>query len=93
MRPMDTTPNLDTTLCVEADRNALLRPELSTHKPRILLLHGSLRPRSFSRLVNQEAALILEHLGLKRASTIRPDCLCRTMRKRPTPRCRNCARR
>ncbi len=63
MRPMDTTPNLDTMLCVEAHRNALLRPELSTHKPRILLLHGSLRPRSFSRLVNQEASLILEHLG------------------------------
>lgn len=34
-----------------------------THKPRILLLHGSLRERSFSRLANEEAARILEKLG------------------------------
>ena len=61
--PEDTTPNLDATLCGPSDAAKLLHPETSTHRPRILLLHGSLRPRSFSRLVNQEAALILEHLG------------------------------
>ena len=33
------------------------------HPPRILLLYGSLRKRSFSRLLVQEAALILESLG------------------------------
>lgn len=33
------------------------------HKPRILLLYGSTRPRSFSRLVIEEAARLLEHLG------------------------------
>lgn len=59
----DTTPNLDRTLSGTADTDRLLRPVLTTHRPRILLLHGSLRARSFSRLVNQEAALILEHLG------------------------------
>ena len=35
----------------------------STHPPRILLLYGSLRERSFSRLLTQEAARILEQLG------------------------------
>ncbi|MBW5414513.1 arsenical resistance protein ArsH [Pseudomonas sp. MAG002Y] len=33
------------------------------HKPRILLLYGSNRERSFSRLLTQEAALLLEHFG------------------------------
>jgi arsenical resistance protein ArsH len=42
---------------------ALLRPSWSTHKPRILLLHGSLRERSFSRFLTQEAARLLEALG------------------------------
>jgi len=31
--------------------------------PRILLLYGSTRPRSFSRLLVQEAARLLQHLG------------------------------
>jgi arsenic resistance protein ArsH len=35
----------------------------STHPPRILLLYGSLRERSYSRFLVQEAALILERLG------------------------------
>ncbi len=47
----------------EIDRDALLAPAISTHKPRILLLHGSLRARSYSRLVNEEAARILQRLG------------------------------
>lgn len=37
--------------------------EFSTHKPRILLLYGSLRPRSFSRLVVEECARILNRFG------------------------------
>ena len=36
---------------------------LSAHPPRILLLYGSLRERSFSRLVTEEAARILRSLG------------------------------
>jgi arsenic resistance protein ArsH len=35
----------------------------SDHKPRILLLYGSLRERSFSRLVVEESARILEKMG------------------------------
>ena len=33
------------------------------HKPRILVLYGSLRERSYSKLLAQEAARILEHMG------------------------------
>lgn len=36
---------------------------MSTHKPRILLLYGSNRPRSFSRLLVEEAERLLQHLG------------------------------
>ncbi|MCH2458992.1 MAG: arsenical resistance protein ArsH [Henriciella sp.] len=45
------------------DPDALFPSGRSTHKPRILLLHGSLRERSYSRLANEEAARILEALG------------------------------
>lgn len=35
----------------------------STHPPRILLLYGSLRPTSYSRLLTLEAERLLQHLG------------------------------
>jgi arsenic resistance protein ArsH len=35
----------------------------STHPPRFLMLYGSLRPRSFSRLLAEEAARVLIELG------------------------------
>jgi arsenic resistance protein ArsH len=38
-------------------------PRASTHKPRILLLYGSTRDRSFSRLLVEESARLLEHFG------------------------------
>ena len=38
-------------------------PPPSTHKPRILFLYGSLRPRSYSRLLAEEAARIITDLG------------------------------
>ncbi|MGZ0784535.1 arsenical resistance protein ArsH [Pseudomonas sp. TKO26] len=49
-------PNLDLSLL----DGELARPE---HKPRILLLYGSTRARSFSRLLVEEAARLLQHLG------------------------------
>ncbi|WP_235678625.1 arsenical resistance protein ArsH [Agrobacterium vitis] len=42
---------------------AALRPPVSTHKPRILILYGSLRAVSYSRLLAQEAGRLLEHFG------------------------------
>lgn len=40
-----------------------LRPAFSTHKPRILILYGSLREVSYSRLLAFEARRLLERLG------------------------------
>lgn len=45
------------------EHDALLNPHRKTHAPRILLLYGSLRERSFSRLVTEEAARILNYYG------------------------------
>ncbi|MEM6588604.1 MAG: arsenical resistance protein ArsH [Pseudomonadota bacterium] len=45
------------------DLNRLWPASPSTHAPRILLLYGSLRDRSYSRLLSEEAARILNHLG------------------------------
>jgi arsenic resistance protein ArsH len=42
---------------------AALRPVVSHHKPRILLLYGSLRERSYSRFLTMEAAQLLEAFG------------------------------
>lgn len=55
----DQLPNLDLSLL----DGHLGKSESSTHKPRILLLYGSTRERSFSRLLVEEAAKLLEHLG------------------------------
>lgn len=44
----------------DAEKLAVAFP---THKPRILLLYGSLRTRSFSRLLTLEAARLLEAMG------------------------------
>lgn len=38
-------------------------PDPLGHPPRILLLYGSLRERSFSRLAVEEAARILQYFG------------------------------
>jgi len=43
--------------------NRLLNSERSLHAPRILLLYGSLRERSFSRFMAAEAARVLQCLG------------------------------
>ena len=40
-----------------------MAPLLATHKPRILLLYGSLRQRSYSRLVIEECSRLLERMG------------------------------
>lgn len=56
-------PNIDPESLKPIDANQLLHVEPSPHKPRILLLYGSLRKRSFSRLATEEAARLLEYFG------------------------------
>jgi len=45
------------------DLEKLGRAQQLTHPPRILLLYGSLRERSYSRLLTLEAARLLTHFG------------------------------
>ncbi|AZN69880.1 arsenical resistance protein ArsH [Georhizobium profundi] len=45
------------------DEDALLRPAHKTHPPRVLMLYGSLRERSYSRLMTEEAARVLTRFG------------------------------
>lgn len=59
----DTLPNVHTDL-IDIPSLEQLEPRTpSRHKPRILLLYGSTRERSFSRLVTQEAARLLNEFG------------------------------
>jgi arsenic resistance protein ArsH len=44
-------------------KHADFKQSAATHKPRILLLYGSLRERSYSRLVIEESARLLKQMG------------------------------
>jgi len=56
-------PNIDPSLFQRPDAQQLFAPDRATHAPRFLLLYGSLRERSYSRLAAEEAARILHALG------------------------------
>ncbi|MGQ3053256.1 MAG: arsenical resistance protein ArsH [Roseateles sp.] len=56
-------PNIDPALFAKADPDLLMPAQRSTHAPRILLLYGSVRERSYSRLLTEEAARLLRALG------------------------------
>ncbi|MCK0768298.1 arsenical resistance protein ArsH [Chromohalobacter canadensis] len=60
---MHDLPNLDATCFAVPSAEDLLAPRPSEHPPRILLLYGSLRERSFSRLASEEAARLLTAMG------------------------------
>lgn len=59
----DTLPNVHADLIDIPSLEQLSPRTPSPHKPRILLLYGSTRERSFSRLVTQEAARLLNEFG------------------------------
>ncbi|WP_371926840.1 arsenical resistance protein ArsH [Bradyrhizobium sp. WD16] len=61
--PLDHLPNLSESCFEPIDRDRLVNPQVSLHPPRILLLYGSVRERSYSRLVTEEAARILRRFG------------------------------
>jgi len=56
-------PQLDVTHFRVPEMAKLQAPAPSAHAPRIALLYGSLRPRSFSRLLTEEAARLLQAMG------------------------------
>lgn len=60
---LDDMPAVDPQHLAPVDVSALAAPGDPGHAPRILLLYGSLRKRSFSRLVAQEAEQLLRWHG------------------------------
>ena len=60
---MTETPQLSEAAFAPIDPEALFPADRSYHAPRILILYGSLRERSFSRFAAEEAARILTRFG------------------------------
>ncbi|GAB4359767.1 MAG: arsenical resistance protein ArsH [Oricola sp.] len=58
-----TLPNLAEDMLHPVDREKLFGGKPSEHKPRVLMLYGSLRERSYSRFLTYEAARLLDRLG------------------------------
>ncbi len=56
-------PALDERTFEPPDARRLFDRQRSTHPPRILMLYGSLRERSYSRLLTEEGARLLETMG------------------------------
>ena len=56
-------PSLTEDLFAIPTRSDFANVATSTHAPRFLLLYGSLRERSSSRLLTREAARLLEAMG------------------------------
>ena len=62
MNPQD-LPNIEPDLFDAPTADKVFATKPSGHAPRILLLYGSLRERSFSRLVVEESARLLQAMG------------------------------
>ena len=56
-------PNIDAARLDVPTQEKLNSAKVSTHPPRILLLYGSLRATSYSRLLTLEAERLLQHFG------------------------------
>lgn len=56
-------PNINPEVIKTVNKDELFAVNKSTHAPKILLMYGSLRQRSFSRLATEEAAQLLEYFG------------------------------
>jgi arsenic resistance protein ArsH len=61
--PTQALPQIDNACFVVPSLTALGVQSPSTHPPRILMLYGSLRERSYSKLLTLEAACLLEAMG------------------------------
>lgn len=60
---LEELPNIDPARLHPIDVEALAGPDAPRHPPRILVLYGSLRERSYSRLVSEEAGRLLRWYG------------------------------
>ncbi|OIQ46141.1 MAG: arsenical resistance protein ArsH [Roseobacter sp. MedPE-SW] len=71
---MTDTPNIEDDHFRAIDSDRLFASDDIGHAPRILLLYGSLRARSFSRLMTEEAAHVLHRFGAE-TKTFNPSGL------------------
>ena len=60
---VNTLPNLDESSFKIPQQQLLVSQQASKHPPRILMLYGSLRERSYSKLLTLEATKLLEAMG------------------------------
>lgn len=60
---LDDLPNIDPKLINPIDINALTATQTERHAPRILILYGSVRERSYSRFLALESARLLSFFG------------------------------
>ncbi|WP_275287354.1 arsenical resistance protein ArsH [Halomonas elongata] len=60
---LDPLPNIDPEYLHPIDIDALVGPDQPRHPPRLLVLYGSLRERSYSRLLSEEAGRLLRWYG------------------------------
>lgn len=67
-------PNIDPEQLHPIDHASLAGPDAPRHAPRILILYGSLRERSYSRLLAEEAARLLRWFGCE-VQTFNPQDL------------------
>ena len=83
-------PNIDNDLFDVPDLARLLPTARASHPPRILLLYGSARERSYSQLLTEEAARLLSKMGAEPKIFDPAVCPCLTMPLKATPRCKSC---
>lgn len=62
-KPVQQLPNIVPSALEIPSIETLREPNFLPHRPRILILYGSLRPQSFSRKLAMEAQRLLEHFG------------------------------
>jgi arsenic resistance protein ArsH len=62
LHQLDDLPNI-LSAAFEIPQFESLQPSAPSHKPRILMLYGSLRPKSYSRFLTLEAAKLLDRFG------------------------------
>ena len=60
---LDNLPNIDSSLIHPIDIESLIGANDPRHAPKILVLYGSLRTRSFSKLAAEEASRLLRWYG------------------------------
>ena len=68
MDQFDDLPNVKTNCIHPIDQSALVQLDATPEKPRILLLYGSLRQNSYSRMTSEEAARLLQMFGAETKS-------------------------